>query len=129
MAILSRDQVKNIIQNAPAGTTPQGVIDSLRKHGHTLEGDAPKSSWLGDAAAVAKSYLPPTAQKAVNVAQAAAPVAGRVLQHMATVPAPAPVYKEFNNVVNTVQKVSPAGARILSNMATTPAPRSPLETQ
>jgi len=38
MAYLSRDQVKQIIQNAPAGTSPEGLVAELRNKGHQLEG-------------------------------------------------------------------------------------------
>jgi len=38
MANLTKDQVRQIIQSAPAGTTPEGVISALRAQGHQLEG-------------------------------------------------------------------------------------------
>ncbi len=38
MANLSKEQVVEIIKNAPAGTSPQGIIDGLKKRGHVLEG-------------------------------------------------------------------------------------------
>jgi hypothetical protein len=38
MANLSKQQVVEIIKNAPAGTTPSGIVASLRKSGHVLEG-------------------------------------------------------------------------------------------
>lgn len=38
MANLSKQQVKDIIAKAPAGTSPAGIVASLRAKGHTLEG-------------------------------------------------------------------------------------------
>lgn len=38
MAYLTKQQVKQIIQRAPAGTTPEGVVNALRAEGHQLEG-------------------------------------------------------------------------------------------
>ena len=38
MAYLTKEKVKEIINNAPAGTTPEGVVAALRANGHTLEG-------------------------------------------------------------------------------------------
>lgn len=38
MAYLSREQVKNIIDNAPAGTKPADIVSTLQARGHTLEG-------------------------------------------------------------------------------------------
>lgn len=38
MAFLSKDKVKEIIQNAPPGTSPEGIVATLRNQGHTLEG-------------------------------------------------------------------------------------------
>ena len=38
MAYLSKDQVKQIIQNAPSGTNPAGIVAALRQKGHQLEG-------------------------------------------------------------------------------------------
>ncbi|KKK86647.1 hypothetical protein LCGC14_2761140, partial [marine sediment metagenome] len=32
------DKIKEIIGNAPAGTSPEGVVVALRNEGHTLEG-------------------------------------------------------------------------------------------
>jgi len=40
MANLTREQVAEIIKNAPAGTSPAGIIAGLRQQGHTLEGFA-----------------------------------------------------------------------------------------
>jgi len=40
MAYLQRKEVEQIIQNAPAGTTPAGVVAALRQQGHQLEGYA-----------------------------------------------------------------------------------------
>ena len=38
MAYLTKEKVKEIIQNAPAGTSPAGIVASLRAQGHELEG-------------------------------------------------------------------------------------------
>lgn len=38
MANLSKEKVKEIIRNAPEGTSPAGIIAGLRQKGHTLEG-------------------------------------------------------------------------------------------
>ncbi len=38
MAVLSKQQVIQIIQNAPQGTTPEGIVAALRQQGHQLEG-------------------------------------------------------------------------------------------
>lgn len=38
MAYISRQQVKTIIDNAPPGTSPEGIVRVLVKQGHTLEG-------------------------------------------------------------------------------------------
>ena len=38
MARLTKQQVVNIIGRAPAGTSPEGVVASLREQGHELEG-------------------------------------------------------------------------------------------
>ena len=38
MAYLTKDQVKQIIQKAPAGTSPAGIVAALRAKGHQLEG-------------------------------------------------------------------------------------------
>ena len=38
MAVLSKQQVIQIIQNAPQGTSPEGVVAALRQQGHQLEG-------------------------------------------------------------------------------------------
>nr|AUN36863.1 hypothetical protein [uncultured bacterium] len=44
MPTLSKDQVRQIIQNAPSGTSPGGVIAALRQKGYQLEGyDQPSS--------------------------------------------------------------------------------------
>src|SRR3990167_1498685 len=37
MAYLTKKQVQEIIQNAPQGTNPVGIISALRKQGHQLE--------------------------------------------------------------------------------------------
>lgn len=38
MATLSKEQVRQIIQNAPQGTSPAGIVAALRQKGHQLEG-------------------------------------------------------------------------------------------
>ncbi len=38
MAYLTKQQVKEIIENAPEGTTPQGIVAGLRQKGYELEG-------------------------------------------------------------------------------------------
>lgn len=38
MATLTKAQIKEIIRKAPAGTTPEGVVQALRAKGHQLEG-------------------------------------------------------------------------------------------
>ena len=38
MATLSKDKVKEIIEGAPEGTTPAGIVAGLRQEGHQLEG-------------------------------------------------------------------------------------------
>ncbi len=38
MAKLSREKVREIISNAPEGTTPGGIVAALRQQGHELEG-------------------------------------------------------------------------------------------
>lgn len=38
MATITKAQIKEILRKAPAGTTPEGVIQALRAKGHTLEG-------------------------------------------------------------------------------------------
>ena len=38
MATLNREQVKQIIQNAPEGTTPEGILQELQNRGHVIEG-------------------------------------------------------------------------------------------
>jgi hypothetical protein len=38
MANLTQERVKQIIEQAPEGTTPGGIIAALREQGHTLEG-------------------------------------------------------------------------------------------
>lgn len=38
MAYLTKNEVQNIIANAPAGTTPGGIVAALRQQGHQLEG-------------------------------------------------------------------------------------------
>lgn len=38
MTYLTKTQVKQIIQRAPAGTTPEGVVNALRAQGYQLEG-------------------------------------------------------------------------------------------
>lgn len=38
MAYLTKNKVKEIIQNAPPGTSPAGIVSSLRQQGHVLEG-------------------------------------------------------------------------------------------
>lgn len=38
MAYLTRQDIEKIIQGAPAGTSPGGIIAALRQQGHTLEG-------------------------------------------------------------------------------------------
>src|SRR3990167_9515249 len=38
MATLSREKIKEIIKNAPTGTSPEGIVAALRKEGHILEG-------------------------------------------------------------------------------------------
>lgn len=38
MAILTKQQVKEIVRKAPAGTSPEGVVQALRAQGHQLEG-------------------------------------------------------------------------------------------
>lgn len=38
MAHITKDKVKEIIANSPPGTTPEGIVASLRERGHTLEG-------------------------------------------------------------------------------------------
>lgn len=47
MANLSREQVKKIIQEAPAGVDRAGLIDALVSRGHTLEGYQPTSDKRG----------------------------------------------------------------------------------
>ena len=38
MALLTKEQVRQIILNAPPDTTPEGIISALREEGHELEG-------------------------------------------------------------------------------------------
>ena len=38
MSHYTKEQVKQILENAPEGTTPAGVVQALRLEGHTLEG-------------------------------------------------------------------------------------------
>lgn len=38
MAYLTKTQIKQIVERAPSGTTPEGVISALRAEGHQLEG-------------------------------------------------------------------------------------------
>jgi len=38
MAYITKDRVREILNNAPEGTTPTGIIQALREKGHTLEG-------------------------------------------------------------------------------------------
>lgn len=38
MAYITKNKLREIIQNAPAGTTPEGIVASLRESGHQLEG-------------------------------------------------------------------------------------------
>ena len=38
MANLSKQQVVEILKNAPTGTTPEGIVAALREEGHQLEG-------------------------------------------------------------------------------------------
>lgn len=38
MATITKEQLKEIIQKAPKGTTPEGIVSALRSQGHQLEG-------------------------------------------------------------------------------------------
>lgn len=38
MAYITKAKLREIIQNAPEGTTPEGIVASLRERGHQLEG-------------------------------------------------------------------------------------------
>lgn len=36
MATITKEQLKEIIQKAPKGTTPEGIVSALRSLGHQL---------------------------------------------------------------------------------------------
>lgn len=40
MALITKDEVRRIIDNRPEGTTPEGIVATLRSKGHQLEGYA-----------------------------------------------------------------------------------------
>ena len=48
MAYLTKEEIKGIIQNAPAGTDAAGIIAELRNQGHTLEGYLTTQKVSGD---------------------------------------------------------------------------------
>ena len=52
MAQITRQQFGQLMQNAPKGTDPKQMMDSLIQRGHTLEGYTPptpqKQSYMSD---------------------------------------------------------------------------------
>lgn len=72
MATLSKEKVREIIQNAPPGTNPEEIVRGLVARGHTLEGYTPEKGQKPDGflVSLAKGVVKPFVTAGVTAASA-----------------------------------------------------------